>query len=67
MNDKEFADKLDAERRILAHGYTKAPCRLCHGTGYLLKGDGVVEVKAIIQIECFSCEGKGYEWKAPII
>lgn len=64
MTDKELADELDAQKRILAHGYTKENCPTCKGTGWLVSEYLALANKGR-KVECFACGGKGYKWKAP--
>lgn len=54
--DKELADELDAQDRLIARGYIKMQCDKCDGFGYVLPAF----------TECSSCEGRGYFWQAPI-
>ena len=54
LSDKELADKLDAQDRLIARGYTKVTCEKCKGLGQFGS------------IECWRCEGRGYIWQAPI-
>lgn len=61
MTDVELANELDAQKRILAHGYTKEKCPTCKGTGWLFSHN-----EGVHEIVCFGCNGKGYKWKAPI-
>lgn len=56
--DKDLADQLDAEERLLSRGYTKARCKSCFGTGLRPKGRYVTE--------CWPCEGRGFYWRVPI-
>jgi DnaJ-class molecular chaperone len=55
VTDKELADQLDAQDRLIARGYTRKTCDSCRGVGQL-PGIG----------ECYSCEGRGFHWYAPI-
>ncbi len=59
MTDKELADQLDAEDRLLKRGYRKISCIYCNG-----RGGG--QTKHDPYSRCFECEGKGYRWSAPI-
>jgi len=59
MSPKELADKLDAEDRLTARGYTKEPCKFCKGRGILINQYGET-------LQCCDCKGEGGEWKRPI-
>jgi DnaJ-class molecular chaperone len=54
-SDKELADELDAQDRLLARGYERETCEKCGGRG--LEG---------FDVACSRCEGRGYYWRAPI-
>lgn len=54
QSDKELADELDAQDRLIARGYKRETCPKCNGYG------------ALGSVQCWQCEGRGYYWQAPI-
>lgn len=59
MTDKEFAEQLQHEDIIKAHGYKKEECVACGGYGC-----GDRENKHINPNtgECLMCRGRGHHW-----
>lgn len=55
-SDKELADKLDAQDRLIARGYVRVTCKACDGLG-ISRRDG---------LPCYQCDGRGFYWRAPI-
>jgi hypothetical protein len=55
MTDKEIADQLDAEDRLINRGCKKKICDYCYGSGWRLR------------YECWKCHGKGYTWEWPLM
>lgn len=55
-SDKELADRLDAQDRLIARGYVRETCKSCNGIGSNPRTDA----------PCYSCEGRGFRWQAPI-
>lgn len=61
MTDKELADHLDAQDRLMARGLVKKQCEQC-------KGNGIAETRLLAETglsfvtECSTCGGKGYFW-----
>lgn len=54
--EKELADELDAKDRLTARGYVRETCKSCGGIGTNPRTD----------MPCFSCDGRGFHWRAPI-
>jgi len=55
-SDKDRADRLDAQDRLIARGYKREECRACKGIGTHPPTDR----------PCLSCDGRGFHWQAPI-
>lgn len=57
--DKELADELDAQDRLIARGLAKKACPMCDGTGVLV----MTELSVPYHITCTRCDGKGHSWE----
>lgn len=55
-SDKELADELDAQDRLVSRGYKRETCDRCEGIG-----------QAYPDICCPRCEGRGYNWLPPLM
>lgn len=58
-SDKELADQLDAEDRLLNRGYKKRRCSACDGVGIIIEAGRVSPT-------CGSCDGRGVYWESPL-
>lgn len=53
--------ELEAERILLARGFTKEPCKACEGRGHFMVG-GTEDWN---KFACDRCDGATWIWKEP--